>query len=119
MDTQAAQFLEKGLLLAGEKDSAESVWRAFQKGGYRGLVAWQIEHLEKRSASHYVSPLDIAPWYAQLGQTRKDAIALLKEAYRQRSPQLLYIQCDPAYDFLHAEPRYRSLIQRIGLPPAY
>jgi hypothetical protein len=29
------------------------VRRAFQKGGYKGMVAWQIEHLEKRSASQY------------------------------------------------------------------
>jgi hypothetical protein len=32
---------------------------------------------------------------------------------------LLYIQCNPAFDFLHSDPRYRSLIHRIGLPPAY
>jgi hypothetical protein len=94
------------------------VRRAFQKGGYKGMVAWQIEHLEKRSASQYVSPLDFAGWYAQLGQ-REKTLSLLEEGYRQRTPHLLYIQSDPAYDFLHSDPRYRSLIQRIGLPPAY
>jgi hypothetical protein len=118
MDQPAAQSFEKGLLLVGDKDSAEAVGRAFQKGGYKGMAAWQIEHLEKKSASHYVSPMDFAVWYAQLGQREKTR-SLLEEAYRQRSPQLLYIQCDPAYDFLHSDPRYRSLIQSIGLPPAY
>jgi TolB-like protein/DNA-binding winged helix-turn-helix (wHTH) protein len=118
MYSQAVQFLENGLFLSGEKDSAEGVRRAFQKGGYKGMVAWQIEHLEKRSASQYVSPLDFAGWYAQLGQ-REKTLSLLEEGYRQRTPHLLYIQSDPAYDFLHSDPRYRSLIQRIGLPPAY
>ncbi len=118
LEKQAAQFLEKGLSLSGEKSSAEDVRRAFQKSGYKGIVAWQIKSLEMRSTSHYVSPMDFAPWYAQLGR-REKTLSLFEEAFRQRSPQLLYIQCDPAYDFLHAEPRYRSLIQRIGLPPAY
>jgi len=118
MEQEAEQFFEKGLLLTGEKDSAEAVRHAFQKDGYRGMAAWQIEHLEKRSASHYVSPMDFAFWYAQLGQ-REKTLSLLEEGYHERSPKLLYIQSDPAYDFLHADPRYRSLIQRIGLPPAY
>jgi TolB-like protein/DNA-binding winged helix-turn-helix (wHTH) protein len=118
MGKEAAEFLEKGLLLAGEKNSAEGVRRAFQKDGYKGLVAWQIDHLEKRSTSHYVSPADLAGWYAQLGE-REKTLSLLEEGYGQHTPQLLYIQSDPAYDFLHTDLRYRSLIQRIGLPPAY
>jgi hypothetical protein len=32
---------------------------------------------------------------------------------------LLLIQSDPAFDFLHADPRYRSLIHQMGLPPMY
>jgi hypothetical protein len=35
----------------------------------------------------------------------------------QRSPQILWIQTDPAYDFLHSDERYRALIQKVGLPP--
>ena len=118
MGKQAAQFFEKGLWLMGEKDSAESASHAFQQGGYKGMAIWQVSNLEKKSASHYVSPVDLAGWYAQLGQ-REKTLSLLEEGYRQRSPQLLYIQCDPALDFLHSDPLYRSLIQRIGLPAAY
>ena len=114
----AVQFLEEGLSLSGEKESAEEVRRVFQKSGYNGVIAWQIERLEKGSASHYVSPVDLAGWYAQLGQ-REKTLSLLDEGYRQRTPQLIYIQSDPAYDFLHSDPHYRSLIQRVGLPPAY
>jgi hypothetical protein len=29
------------------------------------------------------------------------------------------VQNDPAYDFLHSDERYRSIIKRVGLPPAY
>ncbi len=118
MDKEAAQFFEKGLQLSGEEDSAEGARQAFRQGGYKEMVAWRVRNLEKRSASQYVSPVELAEWYAQLGQ-REKTLSLLEEGYRQRSPQLLYIQCDPAYDFLHSDPRYRSLIQRIGLPPAY
>jgi hypothetical protein len=32
---------------------------------------------------------------------------------------MLDIQNDPAYDFLHNDQRYRSLITKIGLPQAW
>jgi tetratricopeptide (TPR) repeat protein len=118
MDKEAAQFFEKGLQFSGEEDSAKGARQAFQQGGYKAMVAWQVRNLEKRSVSQYVSPVELAGLYAQLGQ-REKTLSLLEEGFRQHSPRLLYIQCDPAYDFLHSDPRYRSLIQRIGLPPAY
>jgi len=29
------------------------------------------------------------------------------------------IQNDPEFDFLHSDERYRALVKKIGLPPAY
>jgi hypothetical protein len=45
---------------------------------------------------------------------------LLEQGVNERDPLLLFlIQSDPAFDFLHADPRYRSLIHKMGLPPMY
>ena len=74
--------------------------------------------MKTRPPSQYISPVDLALQFAQLGDGEK-TIAYLEKGFQEHSPLLLWIQCDPAYDFLHADPRYRSLIQRIGLPPAY
>jgi len=41
----------------------------------------------------------------------------LEAGYAQHAPLIMFIQGDPAYDFLHSDPRYRDLIRRIGLPP--
>jgi hypothetical protein len=112
------QCLEKYYRLAEGPASADSLHRAFQRGGVKAAVEWQIKFVKARAASRYVSPVDLAELYAQLGN-REETLALLEEAFRQHAPGLLWIQGDPAYDFLHGEPRYRSLIQRIGIPTAY
>jgi hypothetical protein len=45
---------------------------------------------------------------------------LFEQGVNERDPLLLLLaQSDPAFDFLHADPRYRSLIQKMGLPPMY
>jgi TolB-like protein/DNA-binding winged helix-turn-helix (wHTH) protein len=117
-EKEAVQELERYFTLSGENTSAENVRRTYAQGGYKPTLYWQIRDLERKSAKQYVSPVEMALLYAQLGQ-REKTLALLEEGYRQHSPQLLDIQNDPAYDFLHADPRYRSLIRRIGLPPAW
>jgi TolB-like protein/DNA-binding winged helix-turn-helix (wHTH) protein len=118
MHNEAVQMLGPYFLLQGDKSSAESVRRAFEQGGYKAVVRWEISDTERKSANQYVSPVALALLHAQLGQ-REKTLALLEEGYRQHSPQLLDIQNDPAYDFLHTDERYRSLVQKIGLPPAW
>ena len=118
MDKDSIQCLEKYYSYAEGPASADSLHRAFQRGGVKATVEWQIKFVKARAASHYVSPVDLAELYAQLGN-REETLALLEQAFRQRAPGLLWIQGHSAYDFLHGDPRYRSLIQRIGLPDAY
>ena len=50
---------------------------------------------------------------------KEETLHYLEEAYNERSPNLAWVQHSPEFDFLHTDERYRSLIQRIGLPPAY
>jgi TolB-like protein/DNA-binding winged helix-turn-helix (wHTH) protein len=115
---EAAQELEKYQALTGNKAAATNIRLAFEQGGDPSVLRWRISDLTRQSSKHYVSPVELAVLYAQLGR-REETLSLLEEAMRQHSPFLLWIQNDPAFDFLHSDERYRSLIRRIGLPPAY
>ena len=118
MHKETVQMLESYFLLSGDKQSAADVRRAFEQGGYEAVLHWEIAATELRSTKQYVSPVVMALLYAQLGQ-REKTLALLEEGYRQHSPQLLDIQNNSDFDFLHKDPRYCSLVQKIGLPPAW
>jgi TolB-like protein/DNA-binding winged helix-turn-helix (wHTH) protein/Flp pilus assembly protein TadD len=118
MQKEAVQEWVKLWQLANRNDRAASIQRDFEEGGYKGVLLGQVRRLKQQSATQYVSPVDLSLPYAQLGR-KEETLSLLEEGYRQHSPLLLWIQTDPAYDFLHAEERYRSIIKQIGLPPAY
>jgi TolB-like protein/DNA-binding winged helix-turn-helix (wHTH) protein len=115
---EAVQEWEKVDLLSGNKEEAAKLRSWFEKGGYRGMVLRQISDLKKKAAKQYVSPMNFALFYGELGE-REETLSFLEEAYRQHTPLLLWIQTDPAYDFLHGEERYRTLVREIGLPPMY
>jgi TolB-like protein/DNA-binding winged helix-turn-helix (wHTH) protein/cytochrome c-type biogenesis protein CcmH/NrfG len=117
MRAEAAKAWADGLVANGDQADAASIRRAFAQGGYRAVLLWDIGNMKKQSKSRYISPVDLAVHYAQLGE-REEALNLLEEGYRQHSPQLVQdVQDEPAFDFLHSDERYRSLIKRIGLPP--
>jgi hypothetical protein len=118
MYKEATDALVQQYTAAGDSQSAAAIQHAYRVGGYKAVVHWQLSALEKEAQSHYVSPVDLANLHAQLGE-REKTLALLEEGFRQHSPHVLYIQTDPAYDFLHKDERYRSIIHKIGLPPAY
>jgi hypothetical protein len=118
MGKEAADILKQQYTVRGDSRSAYAVQHAYKLGGYKAVVRWQLSELSKKSKISYVSPVDLALRYAQLDD-REKTLASLEEGYRQHSPDLLWIQCDPAYDFLHSDERYRAIIKGIGLPPAY
>lgn len=105
-------------ILTGDPQSAVNLRRAYDRGGARGFVLWQLGRRLMQSKSRYVSPVELASFYAHLGDKER-TLALLEEGYRQHSTDILWIQRDPAYDFLHADPRFRSIVQRTGVPPSY
>jgi len=118
MYKEAAQAREDMLSAQGDDVSAASVRRAFAEGGYPAVVRLKLADLKKQSLQHYVSPVLFALEHAQLGQ-REETLSSLEEAYRGRDPLLLWVQDDPAYDFVHSDERYRAIIKGMGLPPAY
>jgi TolB-like protein/DNA-binding winged helix-turn-helix (wHTH) protein len=115
---QAAEEWEKATLLSGDKDTAAIIHQTYQKGGYSALLLWQINDLKQQALKKYASPVDFALQYAQLGQKEK-TLSYLEAGLREHSPMLLWIQDDPAYDFLHSDERYRAIIKATGLPPKY
>lgn len=102
----------------GQSQEAAAFRRAYQEGGTRALWQFQLSHWEMYGKKNYVSPVFLAAFHAKLGEADK-AVSLLEEAYQQRAPDVLRIQMGSAFDSLHADPRYRALVQRISLPPAY
>jgi hypothetical protein len=76
------------------------------------------EQQYRRAQKEYFSPLQLADLYAQLG-LKEPTIHFLEEAYKERSPRLVWLQSWPAYDFLHSDQRYQNIVRQIGLPPAF
>jgi TolB-like protein/DNA-binding winged helix-turn-helix (wHTH) protein len=103
-------------ILTGDAKSAVNLRRAWDRGGARGFVRWQLDRRLLQSKSRYVSPVELASYYAQLGEKER-TLALLEEGYRQHSTDTLWIQEDPAYDFLHSDSRFRAIVQKTGVAP--
>jgi tetratricopeptide (TPR) repeat protein len=118
MKQDAALELEKAVLLESDEPGKAAIRNAFEKGGYEGLVRLQLNDLNNRVLNEYVCPVWLADQYAQLG-LKEPTIHFLEEAYKERSPRLLWLQTWPAYDFLHSDRRYQNIVRQIGLPPAF
>jgi len=110
--------LEKTLQLTDRPDAAAAIHKAFEQGGEKAVERWGVEDIKARARKGYVSPFDIASQYAYLGD-KDHVLKFLEDAYEEHSPSLIFLQNEPIFDFLHAEPRYRELVKKMGLPPAY
>ena len=118
MEKEAEEESERYLQLAGEKDRLAEQVQAYRRGGFRAVLASRVDKLQRKAAKQYVSPKDFADAYAEL-RRKDETIHYLEESYRERAPQLVFLQSDPSFDFLHSDPRYRAIVNKMGLPPAY
>ena len=117
MDKEAVEMLAREFTAVHSPKLADCIHRAFPSGGYNAVVRCELANLKKKEQSQRVSTMGIARLQAMLGEHEK-TLALLEQALNERDPLLLWIQTDPAFDFLHKDKRYRAVVQKIGLPPA-
>jgi TolB-like protein/DNA-binding winged helix-turn-helix (wHTH) protein len=118
MKKESEEAFEKAWTESGDATGAQAFHRAFERGGESAAEQLRLKNILERARKQYVSPYEIANQYALLGD-KEHALKFLDVAYRERSPWLPFLQKEPVFDFLHADPSYRTLVAKIGLPPAY
>jgi tetratricopeptide (TPR) repeat protein len=75
-----------------------------------------IEQLQVAAKQRYVSPYHLALIYTGLG-AHEQALDNLEKAADERYNWLVFIPVEPMFDTLRSEPRFISLVRRIGLSP--
>ena len=96
---------------------AAALRRGQAEGGAKAAVRAVARGFAGASRSRYVSPYTIATWFAMAGDTGP-TLEWLENAYEDRTPFLLHLKAEPCFDFVREEPRFRSIVDRIGFPDA-
>jgi DNA-binding winged helix-turn-helix (wHTH) protein/TolB-like protein/Tfp pilus assembly protein PilF len=90
---------------------------AYAASGWKGFWRKAIDLKKARTKQMNVDLYSLAESYARLGD-KDQAFAWLEKAYEQNDRSLLiWLNCDPFWDDLRADPRYADLVQRMGLEP--
>jgi len=105
------QFEKMYLLLLEASPQAASV-QAFEVGNPKDEVPLG-EILDELVSRKYVSQVLVAVILCGLGEKDR-ALACLERAYEERCPQLVLLKVNPRLDALRAEPRFQSLMRRMG-----
>ncbi len=108
----AQEQARTSIQLSNNDDSlvASAVW-VFAATGKKDDARRMLEQLKK---SPDADPYLLATAYSALGD-KDAAFRLLDEAYAKRKSSLVDIGCEPAFENLHSDPRYQSLVRRMGL----
>jgi len=115
----AIETLKKAYEFSGEEAGAKALAAAKTEEDYTKVEAAvaraRLAELEELASERYVSPLDLARLQAQAGE-REKAFASLSAALVERSPGLVFLKVDRAWDRIRADSRFASLIRRVGIP---
>jgi TolB-like protein/DNA-binding winged helix-turn-helix (wHTH) protein len=117
-DRKSIEALEQAFLNIGDTKSAAAIRQTFNKNGMHGVRERSLNQQLALAKKQYVSPWVLAWQYAQL-QDKDHTIAKLEDAYKEHSAFLVLLQKLPSFDFLHSDERYRALVKKIGLSPAW
>lgn len=72
-----------------------------------------VEEFREAAGKSYVDPTHVAAIYSGLGDAEQ-TLAWLEKGYEVRSTWMIYLNSDPRYDWLRANPKFQDLLKRIG-----
>jgi adenylate cyclase len=111
---EALQELNKAISLSRRTPKLiASLGSVYARAGWRQEALKLLEELKEVSTRENVASSDYALIY--LGLNEKDqALAWLQKCYDDRSTLLLNIKVDPIFEPVRSDPRFVSLLRRIG-----
>jgi TolB-like protein/DNA-binding winged helix-turn-helix (wHTH) protein/Tfp pilus assembly protein PilF len=100
----------------GDQDAVAALAHAYAAVGRSVEAVKLLRDLERNPGTGYVSPYLVATIYAGLANKDK-AFEFLERAYQERCWDIAWqIKADLRIDNLRSDPRFQSLLRRIGLP---
>jgi TolB-like protein/Tfp pilus assembly protein PilF len=97
-----------------ELDARAYIGHAYAMSGKKAQAQNVLDELLELSQQRYVEPFFIALIYTALGE--KDlAFAWLEKGYEDHLSTISVLIVDPMFDSLRDDPRFESLLQRMGL----
>ncbi|CAN5360487.1 winged helix-turn-helix domain-containing protein [soil metagenome] len=127
-------YIEKGMLLESldpgckasdllkidppdlcEKEN-EAIRAAYRRDGPAGFWQESLKVTQRLAKKGVADDTSVAAAYMRVGD-RDKGFELLEKAFNEHSPYLPYIRDDAPFRDLTDDPRFQSLLVRIGLPP--
>ena len=100
---------------SGRPEWAEAFSAGYRNAKLKGACTALIEVLKNEKQREYVSPNDIARYYALMGD-RDHTFEWLEKGYAERSGNMESIKIEDSLEPFHSDPRYIDLLKRMGLP---
>jgi len=112
---EAISEYKKAVEISGDSQSLVALAHAYASVGKKAEAQKILHDLERKATHNSASPYTMATIYAGLGETDK-AFAFLEEAYAKKSMSLpAWLESDLTLDGLRPDPRFQSLLNRMGL----
>ena len=115
----AIDALRQAYELSGEEEGTTALTAARTEKDLENaeivVARSRLVRLEAAAKERYVSPLDLARLYAQVGD-REKAFARLQAALAERSPGLVLLKVDHAWDRIRDDARFTAVVRRVGIP---
>ena len=108
---------EHVLELQGDVPTKAAAHQAWVTGGETAVERWGAANIKTLARKQYVGTELIASTIAFTGD-KNETMKYLEASYRMHDPDLIFIQNEPLFDFLHSDPRYQALVKKMGLPLA-
>jgi serine/threonine-protein kinase len=115
LDGAVAQFQTAGPLRLWVPTIA-GLGNVYGLEGSRAQAVDELRRLDSLSKTQYVTSYAIALIHTALGQ-RDSAFAWLDRAVQERTHWLVWLNRDLRWKPLRSDPRFASLVHRVGLPP--
>jgi TolB-like protein/DNA-binding winged helix-turn-helix (wHTH) protein/Tfp pilus assembly protein PilF len=105
-DLESASDSEGGASFSG------ALGHAYAVAGRQAEARMLLRDLKE--SKNYFPPYQLALIHVGLGE-KEEALNLLEKAYEERYPWLMHLAVEPRLDPLRSEPRFKTLINRLGL----
>ena len=114
--TTAIEEAKKAMaLVEGYPDPIVLYGNACARAGRMDEARRALQQLDDIARTRYVDGFAVAFLCVGMGEKEK-ALDALERAYEEHSLRLVYLNVMPAFDPLRAEPRFRTLVERLKIP---